>query len=198
MITTAPQRRRAFSRIPDDRPRTTRLSADLNRDLAGAVLALRHYLRSSPVPAAGRISRTRAIELLSAQLRLPERLIAAALGILEQRGDVFFDGRGCGVSVVRPGTQHPDDAAITASLATIARSYQPGSALPMGLIAHDCKVPVAHVRRASRPLIRSGLLQFRPRGPHGPGLYVRRQPAVTAPEAEASAVLPGAKAVVHA
>ncbi|MGP3690873.1 hypothetical protein ACTVZO_40410 [Streptomyces sp. IBSNAI002] len=198
MITTAPERRRTFSRIPDDRPGTTQRSAALNRNLAGAVLALRHHLRSLAVPSAGRISRTRAIGLLSAELGLTERLTAAALAVLEQRGDAFFSGRGCGVSVVDPGTLHPDDAVITAFLEKTTLSYRPGDTLPMGLIAHDYQVPVAHVRRASRPLILSGLLEFRPRGPHGPGLYVRQRPPASLPEPEDADVLPGPKAVVHA
>ncbi|MFF5781859.1 hypothetical protein ACFY7Y_33705 [Streptomyces virginiae] len=196
MITTAPQRHRSFSRIPDDRPRPTRRSAALSRDLARAVLALRRHLSRSAVPLAGRISRARAVGLLSTELGLPEELTSAALAVLEQRGDVFFSGRGRGVSVVGPGMVHPDDAVITAYLETAALSYGPGDALPMGLIAHDCQVPVAHVRRASRPLIVSGLLQFRPRGPHGPGLYVR-EPSTATREPDRSGAPARAKAARH-
>ncbi|MGP3684472.1 hypothetical protein ACTVZO_07125 [Streptomyces sp. IBSNAI002] len=140
-----------------------------------AVLTLRRHLRSTPVAVPCGASRAKTARVLGSPLGLSESLAAAALGVLEQRGDLAFAGRT--LVVVPPGQPHPDDLDITILIQETALAYRPGQVLPHGLIALDAGVEAARVRRAARPLISSGLLRYRPHGPHGPGLYLRERPA---------------------
>lgn len=140
-----------------------------------AVLALRRHLRSTPVAVLRGASRAQTARVLGSRPGLSESLAAAALGVLEQRGDLAFGGRT--LVAVPPWEPHPDDLDITILIQETALAYGPGQVLPHGLIALDAGVETAQVRRAARPLIWSGLLQYRPRGPHGPGLYLRERPA---------------------
>ncbi|MEU9373703.1 hypothetical protein AB0D94_08050 [Streptomyces sp. NPDC048255] len=122
-------------------------------------------------------SRSQIARELGSALGLSESLVAAALTVLEQRGDIaVVDGSAI---YLEPGQPHPDDAEITAHIRAriTPDGYRPGQALPLGLIAHDCKVPVAQVRRACRPLISTRNLRSLPNGPHGPGVYVREAPS---------------------
>ncbi|MCY0963291.1 hypothetical protein [Streptomyces sp. H27-H5] len=147
------------------RQRVSKDSPARLRRLAVAVLALRRHLRSTPVAVPRGASRAHTARALGSCLGLSESLAAAALGVLEQRGDLAFGG---GTLVaVPPGEPHPDDLDITILIQETALAYDPGQVLPHGLIALDAGVETAQVRRAARPLIWSGLLQWRPRGPHG-------------------------------
>ncbi|MER6516722.1 hypothetical protein ABT246_07605 [Streptomyces sp. NPDC001553] len=166
------------------RERASKDSPARLRRLAAAVLALRRHLRSTPVAVPRGASRAQTARVLGSRLGLSESLAAAALGVLEQRGDLAFGGHT--LVAVPPWEPHPDDLAITILIQETTLAYGPGQALPHGLIALDAGVETAQVRRAARPLIWSGLLQYRPRGPHGPGLYLRERPVphhAPAPEA---------------
>lgn len=140
-----------------------------------AVLALRRHLRSTPVAVPHGLSRAKAARFLGSHLGLSESVAAAALGVLEQRGDLAFVGHT--LVVVPPGKPHPDDVDVAMLIEEAALAYRPSQVLPHGLIALDAGVEAARVRRAARPLIWSGLLRYRIRGPHGPGLYLRERPA---------------------
>ncbi|MGW6971862.1 hypothetical protein [Streptomyces sp. NPDC054952] len=152
------------------------------RQLAVAVVALRGHVRAGNGPdRVGSRSRSRAqiARELGSALGLSQSLTTAALAVLEQRGDIaVVDG---GAISLGPGQPHPDDVVITAHVRAriTTGGYRPGQALPLGLIAHDCGVPVAQVRRACRPLISTRLLRSLPHGPHGPGIYVRDVPCET-------------------
>ncbi|MFI5980533.1 hypothetical protein ACIBEA_06610 [Streptomyces sp. NPDC051555] len=145
------------------------------RRLAVAVLALRRHLRKTPVTVPQSASRAQAARALGSHLGLSQSLAAAALGVLEQRGDLAIAG--ATLIVVPAGQPHPDDVAIADRIEETALAYRPGQALPHGLIALDLGVEAARVRRAARPFISSGLLRYRLHGPHGPGLYLRERPA---------------------
>ncbi|MEV7556496.1 hypothetical protein [Streptomyces sp. NPDC089795] len=158
------------------------------RRLAVAVVALRRHLHPgnrTPTVRSRPRSRSQIARELGSALGLSESLVAAALAVLEQRGDIaVVDGSAI---YLEPGQPHPDDAEITAHIRAriTPDGYRPGQALPLGLIAHDCKVPVAQVRRACRPLISTRSLRSLPNGPHGPGIYVREAPS-TAPGPQAA------------
>ncbi|MCY0932109.1 GntR family transcriptional regulator [Streptomyces sp. H27-H1] len=57
--------------------------------------------------------------------------------------------------------------------------YQPGQALALAVITLEYAGTPACVRRACAHLIREGRLQSLPRGPVGPGIYVRAVPGHT-------------------
>uniref|UniRef100_A0AAU2K0R9 Uncharacterized protein n=1 Tax=Streptomyces sp. NBC_00049 TaxID=2903617 RepID=A0AAU2K0R9_9ACTN len=158
------------------RERVSKDSPARRRRLAVAVLALRRHLRSTPTATVPHeASRAQTARALGSQLGLSQSLTAAALGVLEQCGDLAFAGDA--VVMVPPGKPHPDDLAVTILIEETALAYLPGQVLPHGLIALDAGVESPQVRRAARPLIWSGLLRYRLRGPHGPGLYLRERPA---------------------
>lgn len=150
------------------------------RQLAVAVVALRRHVHrgdgTTRVRSRSR-SRSQIARDLGSALGFSESLTAAALAVLEHRGDIAVVEEGA--IYLGPGQAHPDDAAITAHIRAriTADGYRPGQALPLGLIAHDCKVPVAQVRRACRSLISTRHLQSLPNGPHGRGIYVREAPS---------------------
>ncbi|MFK0047869.1 hypothetical protein ACIQU4_28045 [Streptomyces sp. NPDC090741] len=156
------------------------------RQLAIAVVALRRHVH--PGNGTERVrsrSRSQIARELGSALGFSESLTAAALAVLEHRGDIAVIEEGA--IYLGPGQAHPDDAEITAHIRAriTADGYRPGQALPLGLIAHDCQVPVAQVRRACRSLISTRHLQSLPNGPHGRGIYVREAPS-EAPEPPAA------------
>ncbi|WP_331759688.1 hypothetical protein [Streptomyces anulatus] len=53
-----------------------------------------------------------------------------------------------------------------------AAGYQPGHALPAGLIALHFQVTPQAVQQALAALARAGKVEFRPNGEYGPGYYM--------------------------
>ncbi|WP_435598424.1 hypothetical protein [Streptomyces anulatus] len=54
----------------------------------------------------------------------------------------------------------------------VTAGYQPGQALPTGLIAHHLQANLPAVKQAIAELARARKVEFRPNGEHGPGYYM--------------------------
>lgn len=153
------------------------LSARGARARAAATWQVRSYLAARhpggfllPVPSAIEDN----IAHLSRRTGLPADVVRSAVRILDERGDLApIAGRG--LMILRGQIAHPDDEGIAARIrqGLDGGDYVPGQPLALAVIALEYGSPSARPRRACRPLIREGLLQSLPRGPLGPGIYVR-------------------------
>ncbi|MEV6681212.1 hypothetical protein AB0N09_30740 [Streptomyces erythrochromogenes] len=161
------------------------------RQQATAVLAVRRYLRSQGQPGQLLLKRAASnadsVRYLAHVLGLSHERVRTALRVLDRRGDLAII-RGQGVLVLALGQPHPDDVPLVDLIRRRidADDYRPDQALPLGVLALDPRTSAGDVLRACRCLIREGLLQSLPRGPHGPGVYVRRAPSTSGHRAEAS------------
>ncbi|MFJ9547888.1 hypothetical protein [Streptomyces erythrochromogenes] len=112
---------------------------------------------------------------LAGRTGLAADTVRSAVRILEERGDLALVA-GRGLMILRGQIAHPDDEGMVARIreGLDRGDYVPGQPLALAVIALEYGGPSARPRRACRPLIREGLLQSLPRGPLGPGIYVRR------------------------
>ncbi|WTK42396.1 GntR family transcriptional regulator (plasmid) [Streptomyces anulatus] len=109
---------------------------------------------------------------LARELGAPCEHVRAALGALEEAGEVALRGR---VHRYRlsPGELHPEDIGFDRAVrkAIASRQYAPGTALPVGLLSRRHGVPPLRIARACRRLIADRLVTRRT-GHAGPGYYV--------------------------
>lgn len=114
---------------------------------------------------------------LSHRTGLVADAVRSAVRILDERGDIALVA-GRGLMILRGQIAHPNDQGIAARIrqGLADGDYAPGQPLALAVIALEYGGWEARPRRACRPLIREGLLQSLPRGPLGPGVYVRPTP----------------------
>ncbi|MFJ4868524.1 hypothetical protein [Streptomyces sp. NPDC088757] len=102
--------------------------------------------------------------------------LSAAMAELGTAGEVVYRGRvGRGHSYrLRPGEQHPDDAAFEKATRKAIQdgNYRPGTPLPLGVLALRHNLDSAQIPRACRGLIAERLVAFRQDERLGPGYYV--------------------------
>ncbi|MFD8978555.1 hypothetical protein [Streptomyces sp. NPDC059564] len=111
---------------------------------------------------------------LASRTGLPADTVRSAVRTLDERGDLALVA-GHGLMILRGQIPHPDDEGMAARIreGLDRGDYVPGQPLALAVIALEYGGPSTRPRRACRPLIHEGLLQSLPRGPLGPGIYVR-------------------------
>ncbi|MFB7082139.1 hypothetical protein [Streptomyces sp. NPDC056308] len=111
---------------------------------------------------------------LHEELSYSKALIRGALTRLDTAGLIVWCRAWTATRVLKPGEIHPADVGLDRSVRERISSgyYQPGQALPTGLLADEHDLSVEEVPRACRHLVRDGLLHHDDHGPFGPGLYV--------------------------
>ncbi|MFE5970293.1 hypothetical protein [Streptomyces sp. NPDC056463] len=115
--------------------------------------------------------------VLADELGHAQRHIAAAMGHLDQMGEVVYTGRNCLPRRLGPNEQHPDDLALDQAVREGVRGgvYQPGTPLPTAILADRHGLALEKVPRAFRLLIKDDLVAHQD-GSAGPGYYVMPGP----------------------
>ncbi|MGW5002500.1 hypothetical protein ACWEP8_33125 [Streptomyces hydrogenans] len=99
--------------------------------------------------------------------------VAAALRTMDLLGEVVHGNKGYRFRL-RPQEQHPMDVALDKAVRGGIRdgTHQPGTALPIGILAQRHGLAIEMIPRAMRAVLRDDLVSDR-EGPAGRGYYVR-------------------------
>ncbi|WP_327740504.1 GntR family transcriptional regulator (plasmid) [Streptomyces nojiriensis] len=139
------------------------------RVLDRACVIVRHHITSTYPPGAALPS----TKQLALALGLPQKHVLQGLLRLNSSGEIALH---TGNRPIRLRTRepHPRDRALQGAVRDRIRAgrYQPGQALPTGLLGDEFGLRPHHVQRALRFLTAEGTLRYQERGAHGPGHYV--------------------------
>ncbi|MGW7312233.1 hypothetical protein [Streptomyces sp. NPDC054865] len=123
----------------------------------------------------------RAARVVSQELGLVPSYVETAFARLVTEG-ILAQRPGAAYTVLDPNQPHPDDLPIQQAIRSriAAGRYEPGTALPTGLLGAEFDHSSVHVARACRHLTLDGTLVHDANGPHGPGFYIPEQTALAA------------------
>ncbi|AJT62424.1 hypothetical protein T261_0735 [Streptomyces lydicus] len=147
------------------------------RQLLNATLLIRQHIHERYKPG----DELPSPPALAEAVGLPKTVTVTAMRRLDTLGVIAIGALGSRPVLLAPDAHHPKDIALDLSVRERIDSgyYQPGQALPVGILGREHNLAIPQVERACRRLIADRLLYRDTEGPHGPGLYITRVPDLT-------------------